>query len=111
MRLPSNAQRSLIRRYSCSLLHLRVRNATIAARPSKNSERLRQRLSSVYASDTRSGSREFQASSAMRAFWAAVSLVNGGSGGRDMLILGFAVAASVSPPPDESIARYLSSDS
>jgi hypothetical protein len=37
--------------------------------------------------------------------------VNGGSGGRDMLILGFAVAASVSPPSDESMASYLSSDS
>jgi hypothetical protein len=31
------------------------------------------------------GSREFRPSSAMRAFWAAVSLVNGGSGRRDML--------------------------
>src|SRR5262249_39062837 len=32
----------------------------------------------------RAGSRVFQASSAMRTFWAAVSAVNGGSGGRLM---------------------------
>src|SRR5258705_487183 len=50
MRFWSKAQRSLIRRYSCSFAHLRVRNATIAALPSKNSPRLRQRLSSVYSS-------------------------------------------------------------
>src|SRR6478735_1758923 len=35
----------------------------MAGRPEKNSARLRQALSTVYASDTRSGSREFQASS------------------------------------------------
>ena len=40
----------------------------MAGRPEKNSARLRQALSTVYASDTRSGSREFQASSAARAF-------------------------------------------
>src|SRR6478672_7938451 len=54
----------------------------MAARPCRNSERLRQRLSVVYARATRAGSRVFQASSAMRAFCAAVSAVNGGSGGR-----------------------------
>jgi hypothetical protein len=40
------------------------------------------RLSSVYASDTASGSREFHVSSALRAFRAAVSAVNGDNGGR-----------------------------
>src|SRR5215467_9327871 len=49
-----------------------------------NSARLRQRLSVVYASVTLAGSRVFQASSAIRAFCAAVSAVNGGSGGRLM---------------------------
>src|SRR5688572_5653039 len=82
MRAPSKAQTSLMRRYSSSLAHLRVRNSTIAGRPEKNSARLRQALSAVYASDTRSGSREFQASSAARAFSAAVSRVNGGNGRR-----------------------------
>src|SRR5262245_61064864 len=54
----------------------------MAGRPEKNSARLRQALSTVYASDPRSGSREFQASSAARALTAAVSRVNGGNGGR-----------------------------
>src|SRR5688500_7639049 len=54
----------------------------MAGRPEKNSARFRHALSTVYASDTRSGSREFQASSAARAFCAAVSRVNGGNGGR-----------------------------
>src|SRR5262245_20851091 len=54
----------------------------MAGRPEKNSARLRHALSAVYASDTRSGSREFQASSAARALTAAVSRVNGGNGGR-----------------------------
>src|SRR5689334_24247924 len=54
----------------------------MAGRPEKNSARLRHALSTVYASDTRSGSREFHASSAARAFCAAVSRVNGGNGGR-----------------------------
>src|ERR1044072_7688007 len=54
----------------------------MAGRPEKNSARLRQALSTVYASDTRSGSREFQASSAARALTAAVSRVNGGNGRR-----------------------------
>src|SRR4051812_23794195 len=54
----------------------------MAGRPEKNSARLRHVLSTVYASDTRSGSREFQASSAARALTAAVSRVNGGKGGR-----------------------------
>jgi len=50
----------------------------MAGRPEKNSARLRHALSTVYASETRSGSREFHASSAARAFCAAVSRVNGG---------------------------------
>src|SRR6187200_3310902 len=54
----------------------------MAGRPEKNSARLRQALSTVYASETRSGSREFHASSAARAFCAAVSRVKGGNGGR-----------------------------
>src|SRR6185503_3728301 len=54
----------------------------MAGRPEKTSERLRHALSTVYASETRSGSREFQASSAARALTAAVSRVNGGNGGR-----------------------------
>src|SRR5215475_6693002 len=54
----------------------------MASRPCRNSARLRHRLSTVYASATRAGSRVFQASSAMRAFCAAVSAVKGGSGGR-----------------------------
>src|SRR5437899_3232690 len=56
-------------------------NALMASRPSRNSARLRQRLST-----TRVGSRVFHASSARRAFSAAVSAVKGGSGGfRGML--------------------------
>ena len=47
-----------------------------------NSDLLRQTLSMLYASETFSGSREFQASSAIRTFCTAVSYVNGGSGGR-----------------------------
>src|SRR5712671_294310 len=56
----------------------------MASRPSTNSARLRQRLSTVYARATRAGSREFQPSSASRTFSAAVSAVKGGSGGRLM---------------------------
>src|SRR3954463_8723960 len=82
MRAPSKAHTSLIKRYSSSLAHLRWRNWTMAARPEKNSVRLRHALSTVYASDTRSGSREFHASSAARALSAAVSRVKGGNGGR-----------------------------
>src|SRR5437870_11984405 len=82
MRAPSKAHTSLINRYSISFAHLRLRNSTMAGLPEKNSARLRHALSTVYASDTRSGSREFQASSAARAFCAAVSRVNGGNGGR-----------------------------
>src|SRR5512132_3268940 len=51
-------------------------------RPWKISLRFRHWLSTVYASETRSGSRVFLASSAARIFWLAVSSVNGGSGGR-----------------------------
>src|SRR3954463_9096581 len=82
MRAPSKAHTSLIKRYSSSLAHLRWRNSTMAGRPEKNSARLRHALSTVYASETRSGSREFQASSAARALAAAVSRENGGNGGR-----------------------------
>src|SRR6187551_1797493 len=82
MRASSKAHTSLIKRYSSSRAHLRFRNSTIAGRPEKNSARLRHALSTVYASDTRSGSREFQASSAARAFCTAVSGVKGGYGGR-----------------------------
>src|SRR5215471_16424791 len=57
----------------------------MAARPSKNSDRFRQTLSIVYASATRLGSRVFHASSAIRAFCAALSTVKGGSGGRLIL--------------------------
>src|SRR5277367_2183659 len=53
----------------------------MASRPCRNSARLRQRLSAVYASATRAGSRVFQASSARRALSADVSTVKGGSGG------------------------------
>src|SRR6516164_6998266 len=56
----------------------------MAGRPWRNSTRFRQRLSSLYASDTARGSRLFQASSAMRTFCAAVSAVKGGRGGRDI---------------------------
>src|SRR5215467_9506801 len=54
-----------------------------------NSARLRQRLSVVYASVTLAGSRVFHASSAIRAFCAAVSAVKGGSGGRLILTSSF----------------------
>jgi hypothetical protein len=54
--------------------------------------------------DTRSGSLEFQASSAIRAFWAAVSRVNSGNGGRDMVTSGFGAARIVSSLCDQSMA-------
>src|SRR6266446_4146036 len=57
----------------------------MASRPVMNSARLRQMLSTVYASETRSGSRLFQASSASRTFWMAESRSNGGTGGRTCL--------------------------
>src|SRR3546814_14601154 len=60
-------------------------NDVISSRPCRNSERLRQRLSVVYASATREGSRMFHASSASRTFRAAVSRGNGGNGGRSMV--------------------------
>src|ERR1700730_17207454 len=62
-----------------------------------NSERLRQRLSTVYASATRAGSRVFHASSAMRAFCVAASSVKGGSGGLSMDTEPIAVVAKVFP--------------
>src|SRR5258708_7098796 len=51
----------------------------ISARPVRNSERFRQRLSTVEPRETCSGLREFQLSSAARTFRIAVSLVNGGA--------------------------------
>src|SRR3954468_8207132 len=57
----------------------------MASRPVTNSARLRQTLSTVYESDTRSGSRLFQASSAIRIFWMAEFRSNGGTGGRTCL--------------------------
>src|SRR6267142_1648312 len=50
----------------------------MASRPVRNSERLRQTESTVYASATRCGSRVFQASSARRTFWTAVWASKGG---------------------------------
>ena len=50
-----------------------------------NSARLRQMLSNVQPSATLAGSRVFPASSARRAFRAAVSAVKGGRGGRVMV--------------------------
>ena len=54
----------------------------MSSRPCTNSARLRHRESIEYASDTRAGSRLFQASSASRTFCDALSRVNGGNGGR-----------------------------
>ena len=54
----------------------------MSSRPCTNSARLRQRASIEYASDTRAGSRLFQASSASRTFCDALSRVKGGNGGR-----------------------------
>src|SRR5271156_1003446 len=68
-----------MRRYSNSFDHLRVRNATMASRPVRNSERLRQWLSTEYTSETFSGFREFQPSSPARTLRMAVSCVNGGT--------------------------------
>src|ERR1700721_2716155 len=51
----------------------------ICCRPLTNSARLRQRLSIVYARDTRWGSREFQLFSAPRTLRIAVSRVKGGT--------------------------------
>jgi hypothetical protein len=46
----------------------------------------------------------------MRAFCAAVSRVNGGSGGRDMVTSAVDAAANLSPPPRKSRAVRLSPD-
>src|SRR5271154_3425757 len=51
----------------------------ISSLPLTNSARFRHRLSTVYPSDTRCGSREFQLFSAPRTFRIAVSRVNGGT--------------------------------
>src|SRR5215208_5556825 len=82
MRLPVKHHRFFSRRLSSSLAHLRFRNATISSRPSKNSSRLRHFESSVYASDTFSGSRVFHASWATLTFCLALSSSKGGTGGR-----------------------------
>src|SRR5215213_3958290 len=79
--VPVKHHRFFSRRLSSSLAHLRLRNATISSRPSKNSSRLRHLESSVYASDTFSGLRVFHASWAIFTFCLAVSSSNGGSGG------------------------------
>src|SRR3954449_8553470 len=72
----------------------------MAARPSKNSDRFRQRLPSVYASETFSGSRVFQASSAARTLVIASSRLKGGTGGRDVMapLPASPAGASVGPP-------------
>jgi hypothetical protein len=46
----------------------------------------------------------------MRAFWAAVSFVKGGSGGRDMMASAFGEAANLAPPRDKSMADIVSAD-
>src|SRR5215212_7472772 len=53
----------------------------MASRPSRNSSRLRHFESGVYASDTFSGSRLFQASWAILTFCRALSSLKGGTGG------------------------------
>src|SRR5215210_4394520 len=82
MRLPVKHHRFFSSRYSSSLAHLRFKKSLIASLPSKNSSRLRHLESSVYARDTFSGSRVFQASWAALTFCLAVSSLNGGTGGR-----------------------------
>jgi hypothetical protein len=47
----------------------------------------------------------------MRAFWAAVSLVNGANGGRDMLASDVGEAPNLLPHFDMSMACCLSADS
>src|SRR6516164_2065825 len=64
-----------------------------------NSARLRQRLSVVYASATRAGSRVFYASSAIRAFCAAVSAVKGGTATGLVVTLTRVAARSSRLPP------------
>src|SRR5580704_6701337 len=59
----------------------------ICSRPLGNSARLRQRESTEYARATFSGSRVFQPSSARRTFCTAVSAVNGGRGGRELILI------------------------
>src|SRR6476660_8959001 len=86
MRFPANAHISLISLYSNSLAHLRERKAMISFRPLMNSDRFLQRESIAYARATFAGSRVFQASSARRTFWIALSRVNGGRGGRAAVV-------------------------
>src|SRR5579871_4955327 len=67
----------------------------ISSLPLMNSERLRQRLSTVYASATRCGSRVFQASSALRTLAMADSRVNGGAKlNGEGLVMGFFLAVT-----------------
>jgi hypothetical protein len=47
----------------------------------------------------------------MRTFWAAVSFVNGGSGGRDMMNPGLDDEAILPPRTPKSMANRLSADS
>src|SRR6478609_5179236 len=86
MRRSPKSRISLTSRYSNSRAHLRSRNSTMAARPTTNSLRLRHQLVSEYPWATRLGSREFQAFSASLTFSMAVSRLNGGTGGRGVLM-------------------------
>src|SRR5665213_2347930 len=86
MRWSPKSHISLTSRYSSSRAHLRWRNSTMASRPTMNSPRLRHRLVSEYPCATRFGSHKFQAFSASRTFSMAVSRVNGGRGGRGLLM-------------------------
>src|SRR5208282_4310772 len=89
----------------------------ISARPLMNSARLRHRLSSVYAKETRSGSRLFQPSSAIRTLTIAVSRVNGGIGAAIENLPCHSSTASIhrrgtqpqGPTSDASIARVAGS--
>src|SRR3984957_6111807 len=66
----------------------------ISCRPLMNSDRFPHFESTVYARHTFSGAREFQPSSAPRTFRIALSLVNGGKGGRGTSALFAAPAAA-----------------
>src|SRR3954465_5879139 len=67
----------------------------MASRPEKNSARLRHWLSLVETNAPRSGSREFQPSSARRTFCTALSRVNGGNGGLASGVVGMAACCCV----------------
>ena len=71
----------------------------------ENSERLRQRLSSLYASATFSRLRPFQPSSAARTFFNAVSSVSGGRGGRVSAALLMAIAVMFADGSDDVVQQ------